>query len=446
MRLKFWGVRGSIPVPSPAVMRYGGNTSCVEVRTDAGTLLILDCGTGARLLGKSLLQEAQGQPLQGHILFGHTHWDHIQGLPFFPPVFVPGNVFHVYGPSGIGRNIGEALAGQMQYDYFPVALEQCLAQVHSHDLTEGHFTIGDVDVRTQYLNHPLLTLGYRLSVGSAQVVYATDHEPFAFESASDGAAHRDALPHGGDRSHIAFVEDADILIHDAQYAAEEYSARRGWGHSTVEYCTDVALAAGVRHLVLFHHDPDHDDDRIDALVERCRQRVAERGGSLRVTAAAEGQELFLPETAAPGNAWDQSPAAPPRVKGARVLLADDDPKVRQVIGDVLRASGAVIEEAGDGEEALAAVARRRPDLVIIDRRMPKLDGLEVIRALRAAPATHNLPVLLLNLDEDATRDGFAAGADDYMTKPFTPAQIRSRVERWLLRSRSANGKKRHPTG
>jgi CheY-like chemotaxis protein len=195
--------------------------------------------------------------------------------------------------------------------------------------------------------------------------------------------------------------------------------------------------------VLFHHDPDHDDDRIDALVERCRQRVVERGGSLRITAAAEGEELILRETAALGSACDRRSAAPPRVKGARVLLADDDPNVRQVIGDVLRASGAVIEEAGDGEAALAAVARRRPDLVIIERRMPKLDGLEVIRALRAAPATNSLPILLLNLDEDATRDGFAAGADDYMTKPFTPAQIRSRVERWLLRSRSANGKKRH---
>jgi CheY-like chemotaxis protein len=198
--------------------------------------------------------------------------------------------------------------------------------------------------------------------------------------------------------------------------------------------------------VLFHHDPDHDDDRVDALVERCRQRVVERGGTLHVTAAAEGVELVLPESAPLGNACEQSPKAPPRVRGARVLLADDDPNIRQAIGDALRASGAIIEEAGDGEAALAAVARRRPDLVIIERSMPKLDGLAVIRALRAAPATSDLPVLLLNLDEGDTRDGFAAGADDYMTKPFTPAQIRSRVERWLLRSRSTNGKKRHPVG
>jgi CheY-like chemotaxis protein/phosphoribosyl 1,2-cyclic phosphodiesterase len=442
MRLRFWGTRGSIPVPSPAVMRYGGNTSCVEVRTDAGTLLIMDGGTGVRPLGQALLREARGEAIEAHILFGHTHWDHIQGLPFFAPVFVPGNTFHVYGPCGIGRSIGEALSGQMQYSYFPVALEQCLAQVHAHDLTEGRFQINEVEVATHYLNHPLLTLGYRLSVGSAQVVYATDHEPFAFETATAATSHRDAVPHGGDRSHIAFVEGADILIHDAQYASEEYAGRRGWGHSTVEYCTDVALAAGVRHLVLFHHDPDHDDDRVDALVERCRLRVAERGGNLLITAAAEGTELVLPETTAVGGTGDLTMAPPPSIVGARVLIVDDDPAVRQLVSDALRSSGATVEDADDGDEALAVVTRRRPDLVILDLTLPKRDGLDVLRELRAAPATRDLPVLLLTADEDATRASFAAGADDYMTKPFTPAQIRSRVERWLLRSRSANGKKK----
>ncbi len=441
MRVKFWGTRGSIPVPSPLVLRYGGNTSCVEVRTDAGTLLILDCGTGARALGQSLLREAQGQPLEGHILFGHTHWDHIQGLPFFAPVFVPGNVFHVYGPCGIGRSIGGALAGQMQYVYFPVTLEQCLAQVHPHDLTEGQFMVGEVEVTTHYLNHPLLTLGYRLSVGSAQVAYVTDHEPFAFETATADARCADGMPHGGDLAHIRFIEGTDVLIHDAQYCAEEYPARRGWGHSTVEYCTDVALAAGVPHLVLFHHDPDHDDDRIDALVERCRQRVAARGGKLLVTAAAEGSEIVLPETEPVGGAGDLVLAPPPTVHGARVVLADDDPAVRQVVGELLRESGASVVEAGDGEAALAAVARQRPDLLILDLRMPKRDGLDVLRTLRAAPATRDLPVLLLTVNEDATRDSFAAGASDYMIKPFTQAQIRSRLERWLLRARSANGKR-----
>ena len=332
----------------------------------------------------------------------------------------------------------------MQYAYFPWRWSNVSPEVHSHDLAEGHFTIGEVEVTTHYLNHPLLTLGYRLSVGSAQVVYATDHEPFAFESASDGAAHRDALPHGGDRSHIAFVEGADFLIHDAQYAAEEYSARRGWGaarsNTAPTWRSPPACGTSCSFTTTRTTTTTSSTPSWSAVASASPSAAAACG----LRRPPRGRSYSLPETAALGNACDRSPAAPPRVKGARVLLADDDPKVRQVIGDVLRASGAVIEEAGDGEAALAAVARRRPDLVIIERRMPKLDGLEVIRALRAAPATHNLPILLLNLDEDATRDGFAAGADDYMTKPFTTAQIRSRVERWLLRSRSANGKKRHP--
>ena len=183
MRVKFWGTRGSIPVPHPSVMRYGGNTSCVQVRTDHGTLVVLDCGTGARLLGRALMQEAQGAPIEGHILLGHTHADHIHGLPFFGPVFNPANSFHIYGPMGGERGVEETLAGQMQYVYFPVALDQLGAKLTAHDLAEGDFHIGEVAVEARYLNHPVLTLGYRLTVGSATLVYATDHEPYSPRSA-----------------------------------------------------------------------------------------------------------------------------------------------------------------------------------------------------------------------------------------------------------------------
>ena len=179
MRIRFWGTRGSVPTPGPGTVRYGGNTSCVEVRTDGGTLLVLDCGTGARGLGLRLLEEAAsaGPPPAGSILIGHTHWDHIHGLPFFAPLFVPGSRWDVFGPRGLGRTLDNVLAGQMEYQYFPIGLDEVNAEVHYHDLVEGVFEFGDATIRTQYLNHPALTLGFRIEADGATVVYASDHEP-----------------------------------------------------------------------------------------------------------------------------------------------------------------------------------------------------------------------------------------------------------------------------
>ena len=170
MQVRFWGTRGSLAKPGPTTARYGGNTSCVEIRTEAGTLIVIDCGTGAHGLGQQLAAKGGGGH-RGHILISHTHWDHIQGIPFFAPLFVAGNEWDVYGPKGLSSSIRDTLAGQMEHTYFPVALDRFAATIAYHDLVEGVFEIGEVRITARYLNHPALTLGYRLQADGASVVY-----------------------------------------------------------------------------------------------------------------------------------------------------------------------------------------------------------------------------------------------------------------------------------
>ena len=186
MHVTFWGTRGSIPVPGPSTLRYGGNTSCVEVRSAAGTLVVLDCGTGSFGLGQALAAEvrAKATPLHGHVLITHTHWDHIQGMPFFAPFFMPGHEWDLYAPRGLIGSLRETLCGQMQSTYFPVSLDQLGAAIRYHELVEGEFNIADIHVRAQYLNHTALTLGYRLEADGAAIVYACDHEPYARQLAT----------------------------------------------------------------------------------------------------------------------------------------------------------------------------------------------------------------------------------------------------------------------
>lgn len=290
MRVRFWGTRGSIAKAGPSTVRYGGNTSCVEVRSAGGTLIVLDCGTGAHGLGHLLSNQG---PIQqhGHILVSHTHWDHIQGFPFFAPFADADNEWHVHGPRGIGSSVREALAGQMQSIYFPVSLEQLAATLHYNDLVEGSFELGDVKVTAQFLNHPALTLGYRIEADGATLVYATDHEPHACDLAVARPDH--SVCHREDDAHARFLAGADLLIHDAQYTAEEYPARVGWGHSTVEYAVDTAAAVGVRAIALYHHDPMRDDGSVDALVRSARRRVGAIRSGIEVFAAAEGHAYDL---------------------------------------------------------------------------------------------------------------------------------------------------------
>ncbi len=445
MRVRFWGTRGSLAKPGPTTLRYGGNTSCVEVRTVDGTLIILDCGTGAHGLGQALLASGE-RPVRGHLLISHTHWDHIQGFPFFAPVFIAGNEFDIYAPGGLGHDLETTLAGQMEYTYFPVTLTQLGATIRFHDLVEGSFAIGGARVVTQYLNHPALALGYRVEADGVALVYSVDHEPHAPHHAEvPRAPAGDAgapWVHKEDRRHVEFLAGADLVIHDAQYTVEEYPEKVGWGHTPVEWAVDYAIAAGVKGLALFHHDPLRDDPSVDRLVESCRRRAAAAGGGMDVFAAAEGQVLDLTERGIT-MARPLKPAEPARKPVVRspeppvVLIADDDPDIVRLLAVTLRPEGLRLLTASDGEAALRIARAERPALILLDWQMPGLNGIEVTHALRADldPSLREVPVVLITAQTgaDRTEAGFAAGVTDYLTKPFKPAHVRARVRAWLLR-------------
>ncbi len=249
--VEFWGVRGSIPSPGAETVRYGGNTSCVEMRV-GGKCLIFDGGTGLRVLGKSLLKQ---MPVEAHMLFTHSHWDHIQGFPFFVPAFIPGNCFHIYGSlAPNGASIKERLTEQMLDPNFPVPIQVMKADLRfQKDLVPGQkFNIDDIEIETGSLNHPNTAIGYRITWQGHTVVYATDTEHY---------------PDRLDDNLLYLARGADALIYDACYTDEEYhnprSPRIGWGHSTWQAGLAVADAAGVKYPIMFHHDPNHDDDFLD---------------------------------------------------------------------------------------------------------------------------------------------------------------------------------------
>jgi len=387
MHVRFWGTRGSIPTPGPSTAKYGGNTACVEVRTDDGTVIVLDCGTGARALGLHLQQSAP-QPLRLHLFIGHTHWDHIQGFPFFTPAFLPEAELNIYAPVGFKRGVEEALAGQMQYSYFPVTLRDLRSRIHFTGLEEGFFRLGEVLVETQYLNHTAPTIAYRISSGGTTVAYVTDHEPFWTPSGT-------TFHHPGDQHHIAFMKGADLVIHDAQYSAGEYRTKVGWGHSTVEYATDVALAAGAKRLALFHHDPEHDDAAVERLESAARARVADRRASLDVFAAAEGLELDVRGRGAGPAVAGRSALRRRPITGGRVLIVSANQADLASIGQILTEENLVLFPTTDAGAALAQAAEFSPDLAIIDAQLPESEGTELIGLLRGRLGQPNLPVLLL---------------------------------------------------
>jgi len=226
MKIRFWGTRGSIPSPGPRTVRYGGNCSCVEIRTRSGDLFIIDAGTGIRELGISLMAK---QPVSAHILLSHTHWDHISGFPFFPPAFAPGNTLTVYAARNIDKRLEDVMAGQMEYTYFPVTLNDLPAEINYRELLEETITIGSARITTHYLNHTSICMGYRVEADGKSVVYVSDHEPYGLALfGSDppvdriGRGLRDGVVHVGDRRLIEWISGADLVIQDTQYTPDEY--------------------------------------------------------------------------------------------------------------------------------------------------------------------------------------------------------------------------------
>jgi len=428
MYVRFWGTRGSIATPGPDTTHYGGNTSCVEVRTNDGTRIVLDCGTGARALGLHLLSSAP-RPLRLHLLIGHTHWDHIQGFPFFDPAFLPDTELHIYAPRGFEQTLEEALSGQMQYPYFPVTLDDLHSRIHFIELEEGFFHIGDILVETQYLNHTAPTLAYRLSDAGTTMAYVTDHEPFW--NPADAV-----FRHPGDRHHLEFLKDADLVIHDAQYTQEEYCGKIGWGHSPIEYATDVALAAGVARLALFHHDPSHDDATIRRLVVAAQARVAVHGGRLNVFAAAEGCTVEVHGTGQAATIAETSALRHRSIAGRRVMLVGADHAQAVAITHTLAEDDLIVVHTPDQRTALAQVPTAPPDLVIVNQQLPDGDGLALIQHLCAHGEHHPVPVILLT---DAphrvvTSQNGGATATDYLAMPVSLPMLRTRVRAWLVRT------------
>ena len=270
-------MRGSIPTPGPGTVRYGGNTTCVEIRRGS-EIIILDAGTGLRKLGQSLVQEFRRQPLNLTLLLSHTHWDHIQGLPFFAPIYQARCHLRVLGCKGARASLMKALAGQMESPYFPVPFSQLPSNIEIEELREADFAVGQLRVSAHHANHPGEAVGYRISSLEGSVAFFPDVEP------------RNA---GNDRGMIEFVRGADILILDSQYDRAEYRSHRGWGHGCVDHSVTLALQSEVKKLVLFHHDPDHDDRQVSALLRHARQLVARTQSRLKVDAAREGMLLQL---------------------------------------------------------------------------------------------------------------------------------------------------------
>ena len=309
MKVRFWGVRGSIPVPGRATSRYGGNTSCVEVRPNNAHPIIIDAGTGLRRLGKSLMEESFGDGKgRTSILISHTHWDHVQGLPFFSPLYRDGNQVDIFARQR-DTHLEAVFSQQHDMPYFPVPLSAMRADMQFHELIEGaRFEIGNAKVSCTRLNHPWIAMAYRIDVDGASVVYCADTAPFA--DILFGREFMVTPPARGplpanviaelDRMRagvVALARHADLLIYDTQFTLDEYRLRPHWGHSHPDDAIAIARDAGVKRLCLFHHAPMRSDDENDAILATYQSVVAQAGDRFELSSAYEGLEIALGDNA-----------------------------------------------------------------------------------------------------------------------------------------------------
>ena len=306
MKVRFWGVRGSIPVPGRSTNRYGGNTSCVEVRPKNGSPIIIDAGTGLRRLGKSLMEEAfRDGKGKASILISHTHWDHVQGLPFFSPLYREGNQVEIYARQR-DLHLEAVFSAQNRAPYFPVPLSAMQADMHFHEVIEGaKFEIGNAKISCTRLNHPWVAIAYRVEVDGAIVVYCSDTAPFTdYLLGTDFVTHAPSLdaPLSPETAAelaqmragvINLAKGADLLIYDTQFTKEEYRQRPHWGHSHPDDAIQIAREAGVKMLCLFHHAPLRSDDDNDKILAQYREVVTAQHDKFALVSAYEGLEIPL---------------------------------------------------------------------------------------------------------------------------------------------------------
>ena len=292
--LRFWGVRGSIPAPGPSTVKYGGNTSCIEVRAD-GELIVLDAGTGIRQLGLSLMAEFKDKPIDLTLLITHSHWDHIQGFPFFLPAYDPNNFIRILGYEGAREGLARVLTSQMESPYFPIGLKQLPSNIAIEEQKDLEFNVGKVKVKAWFMNHPGVCVGYRLYTSGGSISYLPDNEPsyrVRDEGNKPGSASQEFVQAELQKM-IDFVSGSDVLILDSQYDTEEYKSHIGWGHGCVDDVVDFAIKARVKQLYLFHHDPAHDDEKVTSMLTHARALVAAQRGAVQVDAAREGLKFEL---------------------------------------------------------------------------------------------------------------------------------------------------------
>jgi len=295
MKFKFWGVRGSIPSPGPNTARYGGNTTCIEVRSDDGTLIILDGGTGIFALAQALLREL---PVSANIFITHSHWDHIHGLPFFIPLFIPGNRVRLHGAMDpvTGSGIEQIMAVQLQYSYFPVREAEMKAAIEYTSLAIGQsLAVGDATITTTLLNHPVIDFGYRIECHGKSLFFTGDHEPYynIYDPDDEDYAEYQALIDEKQSSVDQAMRGVDALIVDTSYTREEYPAKKGWGHGYFDASIAMALRVGAKRLYCTHHEPTRGDVELEAAFADVMARHAEHLGGLQVFLAHEGLVVEL---------------------------------------------------------------------------------------------------------------------------------------------------------
>lgn len=293
MKLRFWGVRGSIPTPGPDTAHFGGNTSCLQFWSDGEPVIILDAGTGIRGLGMELVKKFPDNK-EIHLFFSHTHWDHIQGLPFFAPLYIPGYKIKIYGPVHYEKSLEEILERQMEYTYFPVRVAELQAEVSYRELKEEEFVLGGYKVKSRYLNHPVLCLGYRFEKNGKAFVYCTDHEPYYnFLNDDETEGEMNEIVEEQNNRLVEFVRGADLLVMDTQYTEKEYPSHIGWGHSSTKHTLEVVKRGEVKRYALFHHDPDRTDEGQNEIIKSLQKEVTGSGVLTEIFGAREGLEVDI---------------------------------------------------------------------------------------------------------------------------------------------------------